>query len=128
MKWTKRITRFAIRNRKSPAENTDTFYSGPLSLPSGVSLAIDKGATLRAVADPTRFDTGNQTCGTLDSSGKGCKPFIWIKDAVGSGIYGQGTIDGQGGTVMAGRNQTWWQLVKEAQNKWKFPSRYKLIQ
>ncbi|MDU4356801.1 glycosyl hydrolase family 28 protein [Phytobacter diazotrophicus] len=97
------------------AENTDTFYSGPLSLPSGVSLAIDKGATLRAIANPTRFDTGKQTCGTLDSSGKGCKPFIWIKDAVGSGIYGQGTIDGQGGTVMAGRNQTWWQLAKEAQ-------------
>jgi polygalacturonase len=77
------------------SENTDTFYSGPLSLPSGVSLAIDKGATLRAVANPARFDTGKQTCGTLDNSGKGCKPFIWIKNAVGSGIYGQGTIDGR---------------------------------
>lgn len=97
------------------SENTDTFYSGPLSLPSGVSLAIDKGTTLRAVANPARFDTGKQTCGTLDNSGKGCKPFIWIKNAVGNGIYGQGTIDGQGGAVMAGRNQTWWQLAKEAQ-------------
>lgn len=97
------------------SENTDTFYSGPLSLPSGVSLAIDKGTTLRAVANPARFDTGKQTCGTLDDSGKGCNPFISIKNAVGSGIYGQGTIDGQGGAVMAGRNQTWWQLAKEAQ-------------
>lgn len=97
------------------SENTDTFYSGPLSLPSGVSLAIDKGTTLRAVANPARFDTGKQTCGTLDDSGKGCNPFISIKNAVGCGIYGQGTIDGQGGAVMAGRNQTWWQLAKEAQ-------------
>lgn len=97
------------------SENTDTFYSGPLSLPSGVSLAIDKGTTLRAVANPARFDTGKKTCGTLDDSGKGCNPFISIKNAVGSGIYGQGTIDGQGGAVMTGRNQTWWQLAKEAQ-------------
>ncbi|MCL5501667.1 glycoside hydrolase family 28 protein [Escherichia coli] len=97
------------------SEKTDIFYSGPLSLPSGVSLAVDKGVTLMAVANPARFDAGKQTCGTLDDSGKGCKPFIWIKNAVGSGIYGQGMIDGQGGTVMVGRNQTWWQLAKEAQ-------------
>lgn len=97
------------------SENADTFYSGPLSLPSGVNLAVDKGATLMAIANPARFDTGKQTCGTLDNSGKGCDPFIWIKNATGSGIYGQGTIDGQGGAVMAGRNLTWWQLAKEAQ-------------
>lgn len=97
------------------SENTATFYSGPLSLPSGVNLSVDKGVTLMALANPALFDTGKKTCGTLDNSGKGCMPFIWIKNALGSGIYGQGTIDGQGGAVMAGRSQTWWQLAKEAQ-------------
>lgn len=97
------------------SKNADTFYSGPLTLPSGVSLAVDKGVTLMAIANPARFDAGKQTCGTMDNSGKGCNPFIRIKNAAGSGIYGQGTVDGQGGAAMAGRNQTWWQLAKEAQ-------------
>nr|ANJ43604.1 glycoside hydrolase family 28 [Medauroidea extradentata] len=90
-----------------------TFISGPLTIPSGVGLWVDSGATLKASTNPKDYDTGKNTCGTLDSSGGGCKPLITIKDAKGSGIYGKGVIDGQGGQIMTGKGKTWWQLAAE---------------
>ena len=98
----------------SISEKYKAFYSGPLNLPSGVSLRVGKGAMLVAIANPSLFDTGGKTCGKLDYSGKGCHPFIQIKNASDSGIYGQGIIDGQGNSIMYGQNQTWWQLANKA--------------
>lgn len=96
------------------SKGNSVFYSRPLSLPSGVSLLVDAGATLKAIANPSFFDVGKKTCGTLDDSGKGCQPFILLKNASGSGIYGRGTIDGQGDAIMVGKSQTWWQLAADA--------------
>lgn len=93
------------------------FYAGPLTVPSGGGLNIDKGAILSALPDPALYDKGNGTCGTLDNSGKGCNPFISVKNTAGSGIYGEGTIDGQGGSRMTGKSMTWWQLASEAKEK-----------
>lgn len=101
----------------APSADHRVFSSGPLSLPSGVSLWVDKGVTLDASANPSLFDRGQNTCGTLDTSGKGCNPFIQMKNASGSGIYGQGTIDGQGNVMMTGKSQTWWQLATEAKKR-----------
>ncbi|MEA9391584.1 glycosyl hydrolase family 28 protein [Acerihabitans sp. TG2] len=112
----------------SPTVDHPRFYSGPLTLPSGVSLWVDNGAFLFAIANPSRYDTGHHTCGTLDASGKGCNPFIWIKNAVGSGIYGQGTIDGQGNATMIGKSKTWWQLATDAKNKHQKQNAPRLIQ
>lgn len=97
--------------------SANKFYAGPLQLPSGVGLWVDQGVTLLAKASPTAFDNGGKTCGTLDKSGKGCQAFITVSGATGSGIYGKGTIDGQGGVVMEGKNQSWWQLATEAKTK-----------
>ncbi|XP_063216696.1 endo-polygalacturonase-like [Bacillus rossius redtenbacheri] len=94
-----------------------TFVSGPLTIPSGVGLWIDSGAVLKASSNPKEFDTGKNLCGTLSSSSSGCHPLIYMKGATGSGIYGKGTIDGQGGVTMTGKGITWWELAHEAQLK-----------
>jgi len=99
-----------------PSTRAKVFYSGPLSLPSGVSLGIDKGAVLRSLPDPRLYDNGRGSCGTLDSQGNGCRAFITLSHVRGSGIYGQGMIDGQGGASVTGKTQTWWQLAASAKS------------
>lgn len=92
------------------------FVSGPLVMKSGVTLWIDEGATLVAAADPALFDR-NGHCGTIDEKGAGCRPFILFEGARGGGIVGTGRIDGQGGEVMAGSKESWWQLARRAQRE-----------
>ncbi|OEZ62590.1 pectinesterase family protein [Duganella sp. HH105] len=94
-----------------------SFVSGPLVLRSGVSLLIDAGATLYASTNPKLFDRGTGACGTVDKIGKGCKPFITADRTKGSGIFGAGTIDGQGGHVVDGASESWWQLARRAQKE-----------
>lgn len=96
---------------------TGAFASGPLKLRSGVSLIIDEGAVLQASHNPRLYDRGANTCGTIDKLGRGCKPFITIDNARASGIYGAGRIDGQGGRVIEGGNESWWQLARRAQKE-----------
>ena len=92
------------------------FVSGPLTLPSGVTLVVNQGATLYAGTNPRWFDTGTGQCGRIDSSGKGCKPLISVVDgAQHSAVMGAGTIDGQGGERMDGQQETWWELARRAQ-------------
>ncbi len=93
------------------------FLSGPLGLKSGVTLLVDAGATLYATSDPLAYDRGRRTCGTNDREGKGCKPFITVENGDGGGIMGQGVIDGQGGKLIAGKKETWWQLSRRAQKE-----------
>ncbi|QJC31888.1 hypothetical protein GJT88_02310 (plasmid) [Enterobacteriaceae endosymbiont of Donacia tomentosa] len=92
------------------------FYSGPIYIPSYGGLFIDKKVILSAIPDPSLYDLGNKTCGTLDNLGKGCKPFITIQGN-SSGLYGFGYIDGQGGNILHNKNYTWWQLSTEAKFK-----------
>nr|ANJ43660.1 glycoside hydrolase family 28 [Sipyloidea sipylus] len=99
---------------KAVALSSGTFYSGPLVIPSGVSLLVDEGVTLKALTDPKMYDLGANTCGTLDDAGVGCKAFITMIGAVSSGIYGKGVIDGQGNVTMVGKDQSWWELAHEA--------------
>ncbi|XP_063216705.1 endo-polygalacturonase-like [Bacillus rossius redtenbacheri] len=108
--------------------SSGTFLSGPLTIPSGVSLLVDSGATLKAIPNPSLYDLGKKTCGTLDKEGVGCKPFITIHGATGSGIYGKGTIDGQGGEMMTGKSESWWKLATSAKNKNEFQNNPRLIQ
>nr|ANJ43635.1 glycoside hydrolase family 28 [Ramulus artemis] len=108
--------------------SSGTFISGPLTIPTGVGLWVDSAATLKASTNPKDFDQGKNTCGTLDGSGSGCKPFITIKGAKGSGIYGKGTIDGQGGQTIQGKGVSWWELARDAQTKNKKQNCPRLIQ
>jgi len=94
-----------------------SFVSGPLVLKSGVTLVVDAGATLYASTDPRLFDRGAGTCGTNDAAGRGCRPLITAENTRGSGIMGPGSIDGQGGQTMAGKNESWWQIARRAQKE-----------
>jgi len=94
-----------------------SFVSGPLVLKSGVTLVVDAGATLYASTDPRLFDRGNGTCGSNDASGRGCRPLITAENTQGSGIMGPGTIDGQGGQKITGKEESWWQIARRAQKE-----------
>nr|ANJ43611.1 glycoside hydrolase family 28 [Medauroidea extradentata] len=108
--------------------SSGTFYSGPLSIPSGVSLLVASGATLKALPDPALYDLGAKTCGTQDQYGVGCRAFITIHGSTGSGIYGKGTIDGQGGVTMTGRSEAWWKMPVNTNNKGNARNAPRLIQ
>jgi polygalacturonase len=88
----------------------NAFLSGPLTIPEGVTLLVDKGATLFASRDPKDYDVnGPGTCGTIPSKGP-CKAFITIR-AKNVGIMGDGVIDGRGGAKMLGQDVSWWGLA-----------------
>jgi pectin methylesterase-like acyl-CoA thioesterase len=93
------------------------FTSGPLTLRSGVTLVIDRGATLYASTDPAAFDRGAGTCGSNDKLGRGCKPLISADDTDNSGIMGEGAIDGRGGHLIDGKPESWWQIARRAQKE-----------
>ena len=104
----------AVQLSKGPSGST--FTSGPLQIPSGVFLRLDQGTVLAADPNPEYYDTGRGRCGTIDKEGKGCRPFIQIKNSQGGGIQGQGMIDGQGGDTMKGQAETWWAMARRAQS------------
>ena len=94
-----------------------SFTAGPLTIGNGVTLVVDAGVTLYASNNPMLFDRGEKTCGTLDATGKGCRPFITVNGARGAGIMGDGAIDGQGGQPIDGKPETWWQIARRAQKE-----------
>jgi polygalacturonase len=94
-----------------------SFTTGPLTLRSGVTLAIDAGVTLYASTDPMAYDRGAKTCGIIDASGRGCRPLLTADDTVGAGIMGEGEIDGQGGHLIDGKPESWWQIARRAQKE-----------
>ncbi|XP_063236405.1 endo-polygalacturonase-like [Bacillus rossius redtenbacheri] len=97
---------------KAVTLSSGNFNAGHFKIPSGVSLLVDSNVTLKAIPNPRKY--GPHTCGTLNSVGGGCRPFIEITSAKGSGIYGKGTIDGQGDQKLTGRNDTWYDMIIES--------------
>ncbi|PPT83810.1 glycoside hydrolase family 28 protein [Xanthomonas theicola] len=98
------------------ANGESGFLTGPLTLKSGVTLWIDQGATLFASRNPHDYDNGVGSCGIADTDKKkSCKPLIYGKAISGSGIVGDGKIDGRGGSVLtAGPNagkRSWWDVA-----------------
>ncbi|OKO83954.1 glycosyl hydrolase family 28 protein [Bradyrhizobium sp. NAS96.2] len=104
------------------------FLSGPLEMKSDVTLWIERGATLFAIADPNAYDRGSGHCGRIAGKGDGCRPFISFSKTRGGGIYGEGIIDGQGGAPMVGSAETWWELARRAQNEHRNQNVPRLIQ
>ena len=98
------------------AERAD-YHAGPLVLRSGVSLLIDGGVTLYASTNPSLYRRSDARCGTVDATGHGCRAFITADQTSGSGIYGDGVIDGQGGHVVDGTGESWWQMARRAQKE-----------
>jgi polygalacturonase len=81
----------AVKLAASGANNG--FITGPLTIPSGVSLWVDAGATLFGTRNPSVY--GSAT-GLINVSG------------VNSMIVGDGVIDGQGGEPNIGSTSSFW--------------------
>ena len=91
-----------------------TFLSGPLTLRSGVTLVVDANTSLAASANPRLYDVSTGSCGVLAEHGPGCKPLLTGNDIRGSGLMGDGSVDGRGGALVLGQHDTWWQLAHQA--------------
>jgi polygalacturonase len=97
-----------------PDGDRQIFLSGPILLKRGVTLLIDANAALFASRDPRDYDLTPGSCGVVNQRGRGCKPFLLAEQAPGSGIMGDGAIDGRGGATLLGQDVSWWDLAKEA--------------
>ena len=71
----------------------NAFITGPLTLPAGVTLWVDAGVVLYGTRSPSVYGSASA--------------LISVAGA-GSGIVGDGTIDGQGGEPNIGSSQSWW--------------------
>lgn len=100
----------------------NAFLTGPLTLPSGVTLWVDSGVTLYGSRYPSDYNNSTATstnqCGNATSSttGKACSALITVATgASGSGVVGEGTIDGRGGSALTGGAKagimTWWDVA-----------------
>ena len=104
----------AVALRVEGAANA--FLSGPLELREGVTLIVDRGATLFASIDPNVFAVAPGSCGIVSKPGKrgGCKPLISANHVSGAGVMGDGVIDGRGGIELLGQNVTAWDIAQQS--------------
>jgi len=94
--------------------SNDAFLSGPLKLKKGITLLVTAGTTLFGSRNPRDYDVTPGACGKVDHHGRGCKPLILARNAPGSGVMGDGVIDGRGGATLLGQDVTWWGLAHQA--------------
>ncbi|MDR3527993.1 MAG: glycosyl hydrolase family 28 protein [Rhizomicrobium sp.] len=96
----------------------NAFLTGPLSLRSGVTLLVDKGAMLLASLDPKVFDVTPGSCGIVKPGIKAaCKPVVSVDGAHDAAIMGDGAIDGRGGVMIPGLNLSAWDIAERYQGK-----------
>ncbi|HTS65928.1 MAG TPA: pectinesterase family protein [Candidatus Acidoferrales bacterium] len=96
------------------AGDNNIFLSGPIRLKSGVTLLVDANTALFASRNPRDYDVRPGSCGIVGDRGPGCQPLILADRAPGSGIMGDGAIDGRGGAKLIGQDASWWDLAKQA--------------
>ncbi|CAH0317680.1 Polygalacturonase [Massilia sp. Bi118] len=99
-----KASKFAVRLVVNP-KGGDGFISGPLTLPSGVTLWIDKGVTLYATRDAkayvadaasNKFCANTATSSSKAGSSSNCLPLIGGDNLVNSAVMGDGAIDSRG--------------------------------
>ncbi|WP_175688957.1 glycoside hydrolase family 28 protein [Burkholderia anthina] len=99
-----RASKFAVRLVVNQNGAGNSFISGPLTLPSGVTLWIDKGVTLYASRDVKAYapNAAGPYCGntavsaTKAGSSSNCLALITGTNLVNSAVVGDGRIDGRG--------------------------------
>ena len=79
-----------------------------------MSLLVDKGVTLYGSRDPKVYEVSTGSCGLVNNEPRGCRPLIAATISSGSGVMGEGTIDGRGGAKVLGLTKTWWDLANDA--------------
>jgi len=107
----------------------NAFLSGPLSMPSNVTLLVDPNVTLYFSRNVQDYDavSGTHTCGTINgaSNTANCLPLIDIPGfSTNVGIMGYGKLNGRGGDTLfhtftaSGYSMpstpTWWNLASQA--------------
>ena len=103
------------QSRSRPTAQSNAFLSGPLELREGVTLVVDKGATLFETLDPAVMETAPGSCGIVTTGGGGgCKPLISVTNVAGAGVMGDGVIDGRGGENILGKTESAWDLGQRA--------------
>ncbi|HEY3593610.1 MAG TPA: hypothetical protein VGL13_07040, partial [Polyangiaceae bacterium] len=102
------------------AGDKNVFLTGPLQLKPGVTLLVTGHVALFASRNPRDYDVTPGSCGIVSEQRSKCQPLILAEHAPGSGIMGDGAIDGRGGATLKGQNVTWWELAKEAKVKDQF--------
>ena len=113
------------------ASGDNAFLTGPITIPSGVTLLVDPGVTLYFSRNAQDYDKvqGTHTCGTVNAASNtaSCQNLITVSNATNSGIMGYGKLNGRGGDVVlnsfpsAGYEATtagesWWDLANDADN------------
>jgi pectin methylesterase-like acyl-CoA thioesterase/sugar lactone lactonase YvrE len=98
----------------------NAFLSGPLSMPSNVTLLVDPGVVLFFSRNAQDYDKvqGTHTCGNIStlSATSACLPLIDIPGtSTGVSIMGYGKLDGRGGdplinAVAPYQGYSWWGL------------------
>jgi polygalacturonase len=81
----------AVKLTTNGANNA--FITGPLTLPTGVTLWVDAGTTLYATRDTKVWGSASELISVSGAN---------------SGIVGDGIINGQGGEPNIGSTQSWW--------------------
>ncbi|HLK40415.1 MAG TPA: glycosyl hydrolase family 28 protein [Polyangiaceae bacterium] len=79
--------------RLTASGGNDAFITGPLQVPSGVSLWVDSGATLFGTRNPSVYGSASA--------------LVTVSGA-NSSIVGDGVIDGQGGEPLIGKAGSFW--------------------
>ena len=98
----------------------DAYLTGPLSMPSNVTLLVDPGVVVYFSRNVQDYDvvSGVHTCGTVNSNSatSSCLPLIDINNVTNVGIMGFGKLDGRGGDTLINAfpssfaGQSWWGL------------------
>jgi polygalacturonase/streptogramin lyase len=99
----------------------DAYLTGPLTMPSGVTLLVDPGVYVYFSRNVQDYDkiAGTHTCGTVNSNSatSSCLPLIDIPGtSTNVGIMGFGKLDGRGGDALINAfpstfaGQSWWGL------------------
>jgi polygalacturonase/pectin methylesterase-like acyl-CoA thioesterase len=119
----------AVELSMDSAGTYNAFLSGPLSMPSNVTLLVDPNVTLYFSRNVQDYDavSGTHTCGTINASSNTatCLPLIDIPGtSTNVGIMGYGKLNGRGGDTLfntfttAGYSMpatpTWWNLASQA--------------
>jgi len=96
------------------------FLTGPLSMPSNVTLLVDPGVVLFFSRNAQDYDKvpGTHTCGNISTSSatSSCTPLIDIPGtSTNVGIMGYGKLDGRGGDPLINavppyQGYSWWGL------------------
>ena len=96
------------------------FLTAPIEMRPGVTLLVDEGVTLYGSRVPKDYEVEPGSCG-INAPKTGCRALISGKGAAGSGIMGDGVIDGRGGSKMIRdgkvEGKTWWDLGDDAKTQ-----------